>query len=137
MSAARHFSRSGLQRGFALVSAIFLLVILAALGAFMLTMSTSQHITSTQDLQGSRAYWAAKGGVQWALDRIKSTSACPVSPTVLALDGFSVSVTCDSKPYTEGTDAKVIYWLGSTATGGGAVGSISYTERQVNAFVEF
>lgn len=137
MSAIRLFPQSGLQRGFALVSAIFLLVILAALGAFMLTMSTSQHITSTQDLQGSRAYWGAKGGVQWALDRIKSTAACPASPTVLALDGFSVSVTCTSNSYTEGTDAKVIYWLGSTATGGGAVGSTSYTERQVNAFVEF
>ena len=53
-----------LQGGFAIVSAIFLLVVLAALGAFMLTFSTVQHATSAQDIQGSRAYWAARAGLQ-------------------------------------------------------------------------
>jgi Tfp pilus assembly protein PilX len=33
------------QTGFALPSAIFLLVILALLGAFMLTLSNTQHLT--------------------------------------------------------------------------------------------
>ena len=52
--------------GFAIVSAIFLLVALALLGAYMVSFSNTQHITSAQDVQGSRAYWAAKGGLQWA-----------------------------------------------------------------------
>ncbi len=34
------------QRGFSIVSAIFLLVVLATLGAFMVTFSTVQHTTS-------------------------------------------------------------------------------------------
>lgn len=125
------------EGGFALVSAIFLLVILAALGAFMLTFSNTQHMTSAQDIQGSRAYWAAKGGIQWAADRIKAASACPASPTLLTLDGSSVSVTCAQNTYLEGTDNKIVYWVESTATSGGSVGNIGYTERVISAFIEF
>ena len=54
-----------LQRGFSLVAAIFLLVILSALGVFMLSISTMQQTTSTQDLLGSQAYQAAKAGIEW------------------------------------------------------------------------
>lgn len=127
-----------LQSGFAIVSAIFLLVILAALGAFMLTFSNTQQLTSAQDIQGSRAYWAAKGGIQWAVSRLQPpATACPAASTSLTLDGFTVTVTCNAYTYTEGTASKTIYWVESTATGGGVVGSLGYTERQVEAFVEF
>lgn len=137
MSIRRSHFPSNPQDGFAIVSAIFLLVVLAALGAFMLTLSTTQQMTSAQDIQGSRAYWATKAGIQWAVASIKTAGACPPSPSSLTLDGFSVAVTCDSKTYTEGTDSKTIYWVGSTATAGGAVGGVGYTERVVNAFIEF
>jgi MSHA biogenesis protein MshP len=127
------------QRGFAIVSAIFLLVVLAALGAFMLTLSSSQQLTSAQDLQGTRTYWAAKAGIQWAADRINVNGvlACAAMPTPFTLDGISVTVACQSNPYTEGTVPKTIYWVESTATSGGAVGGIAYTERVLNAFIEF
>lgn len=126
------------QCGFALVSAIFLLVILASLGAFMLTFSNTQQLTSAQDIQGSRAYWAAKGGIQWAASRLKPpATACPAASTPLTLDGFTVTVTCNANPYTEGTDSKIIYWVESKAASGGAVGSVGYTERVLNALVEF
>lgn len=126
------------QCGFAIVSAIFLLVILSALGAFMLTFSNTQQLTSAQDIQGSRAYWAAKGGIQWAVSRLQPPAvACPAASTSLTLDGFAVTVTCSANTYTEGTDSKTIYWVVSTVTGGGGVGSLGYTERQVEAFVEF
>lgn len=125
-----------LQRGFAIVAAIFLLVVLSALGAFMLTISGSQQITSAQDMQGTRAYWAAKAGIQWAASRINTTAACAASTFVL--DGFNITVTCTSHNYTESTTAKTIYWIESTATtGAGGVGGISYAERVVNAFIEF
>jgi MSHA biogenesis protein MshP len=123
------------QNGFAIVAAIFLLVVLAALGAFMLTLSNSQQLTSAQDLQGTRTYWAAKAGIQWAADRIKATALC--SAATFTLDGITVTVACQANGYTEGTVAKTIYWVESTAIGGGAVGSIAYTERVLNAFIEF
>ncbi len=126
------------QRGFAIVSAIFLLVVLAALGAFMLTLSSNQQIPSVQDLQGSRTYWAAKAGIQWAADRLKLPAvACPAPSTTFTLDGISVTVACQANSYIEGTTGKNIYWVESTATSGGGVGGIAYTERVLNAFIEF
>lgn len=126
------------QCGFAIVSAIFLLVILAALGAFMLNFSNTQQLTSAQDVQGSRAYWAAKGGVQWAISRLQPpATACPAASSALTLDGFTVIVSCNANTYTEGTDSRTVYWIESTASGGGVVGNIGYVERVVSAFVEF
>lgn len=124
------------QQGFAIVAAIFLLVTLSALGAFMLNFSNTQHLTSAQDIQGSRAYWAAKAGVQWAAANIQPAAACPAAAT-LTLDGFAVAVTCTSNTYTEGSDTRIIYWVQSTATSAGSVGSIGYSERAINSFIEF
>lgn len=127
------------QRGFAIVAAIFLLVIMAALGAFMLTMSSTEQITSAQDVQGTRAYWAAKAGIQWAAFRLQPPAVvCPASPTSFTLDGFNVRVTCAANIYTEGSDPKTIYWVESTATTAGVgIGAVGYAERAVNAFIEF
>jgi len=123
------------QKGFAIVSAIFLLVALAALGAFMVSFSNTQHLTSAQDVQGSRAYWAAKGGIQWAAGAIAATNACPAVQPAFA-DGFNVVVTCQRLQYAVGATTQTIYWLQSTASTGGPVGSANYIERQVQAFVE-
>jgi MSHA biogenesis protein MshP len=135
-------------RGFALPSAIFLLVILAMLGAFMTTFSTTQHIDSANDLQGSRGYRAARMGAEWAVATICNggspcatpLTACPVaipSPLGIAPDGFSVTVTCAMKSYTEGVTPRYIFWITSTAKTGGSPGGLGYIERSVNAFVEF
>lgn len=123
------------QRGFAIVSAIFLLVALAALGAFMVSFSNTQHLTSAQDVQGSRAYWAAKGGIQWAAGVIDSTGACPAGQPAFS-DGFNVTLVCRQHDYTEGTTDRSIFWLQATATAGGGVGNSTYVERQLHAFVE-
>lgn len=122
------------HRGFAIVSAIFLLVTLAALGAFMLTFSNTQQITSTQDLQGSRAYWAAKGGIQWAVGRIDNSEDCNGTPDFT--DGFVVTVECKPYSYDEGATTTTLYSVVSTARAGGNVGSISFVERQVQAFID-
>ncbi len=134
-------------RGFALPSAIFLLVILAMLGAFMTTFSTTQHIDSANDLVGSRGYRAARMGAEWAVAKIcnggspcaSPLTACPAIPTPLdtAPDGFSVTVTCAVNSYTEGVTPRYVFWITSTATVGGSPGGIGYVERSVNAFIEF
>lgn len=54
-------------RGFAIITAIFLLVILAAIGVAMVTLSTTQQTTSAIDVMGARAYQAARAGIEWAL----------------------------------------------------------------------
>jgi MSHA biogenesis protein MshP len=53
--------------GVALVTAIFLLVVLAGLAVAVVSLTTSQQATEVQDIQGARAYQAAKAGIEWAL----------------------------------------------------------------------
>lgn len=126
---------STVQSGFAIVSAIFLLVALAALGAFMLTFSNTQHLTSAQDVQGSRAYWAAKGGAEWAAGVIIATNACPGGSPAFT-DGFNIVVTCTSHDYVEGVTTRRVFYVSSTASAGGAVGGVAFVERQVQVFIE-
>ena len=96
------------QRGFSLVSAIFLLVVLAALGAAMLNIFTVHQASSVMDVQGARAYQAARAGVEWGLYQqlrvqAPATSTCfndatfsfPGAPT---LRQFTVSVSCILTP---------------------------------------
>jgi len=52
-------------RGFALILAVFLIVTLAAVGAYMLTVSNVQVETGVMDEQGARAYQAARAGIEW------------------------------------------------------------------------
>lgn len=138
------------SRGFALASGIFLLVILALLGAFMLNMSNTQHLTSAQDMQGSRAYRAARAGLEWAAatlcnggDCSAPLTACPAATTTLdtAPDGFTVVVTCVANTYNEagptGNISRPVFWITATASNGGVVGSLGYVERSLNAFIEF
>lgn len=58
------------QRGFTIVSAIFILVVLAALGAFIVNVSTNQQIGSALDVQGVRAYQAARAGIEWGIYKV-------------------------------------------------------------------
>lgn len=62
-------------RGFAIVSAIFILVVLAALGAFIVSVSTNQQIGSALDVQGVRTYQAARAGIEWGVYQVQATPA--------------------------------------------------------------
>ena len=135
MNARGLFPVRSAQLGFAIVSAIFLLVALAALGAFMVSFSNTQQLTSAQDVQGSRAYWAARGGVQWVTSEIVTTGACPAVQPAFA-DGFAVFVSCTPNTYVEGVTTRTIFWVTATATAGGVVGDRLYVERQIQVFVE-
>ncbi len=126
------------QRGFSLVAAIFLLVVLSALGAFMVTFSNTQNLTSAQDIQGSRAYWAARAGVSWAVGSISAApAACPAGAPPASVDGFALAVACSMILYNESGVDKRVFRLTSTATTGGAVGSMGRVERSLSATVEY
>lgn len=117
-------------RGFAAMSAVFLLVVLAGLGAYMLSFSNVQHMASAQDVLGTRAYWAARAGLDWG-----TTSAghdCP-SPGRFELDGFTVQVTCSKRSYTDGADGVDVLVFQSQAANNATVGSPGYVERSLSA----
>lgn len=89
------------QRGVGLVTAIFLLVVIAGLAAAMVTVFSGQQTSSALDVQGARAYQAARAGIEWGLFRYKIAGACAASssfalPAASVLAGYSVTVTCSA-----------------------------------------
>jgi MSHA biogenesis protein MshP len=128
------------QHGFAAIAAIFLVLMLAALGAFMVGFSNTQQLTSAQDLQGSRAYWAARAGLEWGLTNHKAAAACSAASTVLTIEGFTVTVSCTMSTYvdsglTPGVPPRIFQFT-ATAVSAGAVGGVGYTERSVSTSLE-
>jgi len=150
--------RRGRAGGFALVTAIFLLVILAAFASYAVTFSTNSSATHALAVQGVRGYEAARTGLEWATYQIKDPDgtlypgatnlpACFTTPKTLALPSamgnFTVQVTCTRYPassaspnfYEEGDKRSVYFVVISTATFG-TVGTVDYVERRLEARVE-
>ena len=63
------------QHGFALIGAIFLLVVLAALGAFAVRVNMKQQHSTDLELQGLRAQAALNSGVEYAAARLLAPGA--------------------------------------------------------------
>jgi MSHA biogenesis protein MshP len=125
------------QQGFLLPAAIFILVILAALGAYALNITSVQQSTSLQDTQGTRAYQAARTGVEWAAYQVlnpgsTSLASCPTSSSTISVDNFTVAVSCSRTDYNEqGSDHTIaMYDISSTASFGTS-GGLNYIERQI------
>ncbi len=129
------------HRGFALVSAIFLLVVLASLGAFAVSISNSLHIGSALDLQGVRAYQAARTGLEWGAYQVVVTNvgaACP-APTNLTmpagattLSGITVTVLCAQ----DGAVGNGVFRITATACNQPAGGSCPNTVNPTELYVE-
>jgi MSHA biogenesis protein MshP len=71
------------QRGFALVAALFVLVVLAALGAFAVRMNMTQQYDADLDLQHVRAEAALNAGIEFAPTRLLASAATNNSATWL------------------------------------------------------
>jgi MSHA biogenesis protein MshP len=125
------------QTGFAAIAAIFLLVVLAALGTFMVSISSSQQLSSAQDIQGSRAYWAAQAGLEWALASLATApTVCPTPPSPFMVDGFALALTCTASSFNEAGAVVLVYAVTSKASAGGSPGGLGYVERSLTASVE-
>jgi MSHA biogenesis protein MshP len=137
----------GVQRGFSLVSAIFLLVVLAVLGVAMVSFSTMQNQSQALDVMGSRAYQAAQAGIEWAAYTILATSPVVPGGTVIPagelagdLSGFSVSVAyavasaVDTTVYPpDGTTGTVWSYTIQASAVWGAPGTENYVARVIDA----
>jgi len=134
------------QQGFSIVSAIFLLVVLAFLGAAMVTFSTNQQQSVALDVTGARAYQAARAGAEWGVYEIlqvggacAGTTTMPPGALLGTLGGFKVTVTCTAGAASEVSAAPpsksvTVYVLTSTATQG-VPGGPNYVERQIQTSI--
>ena len=143
------------QVGIALVSAIFLIVVLAGLGAIMLTVSGLQHTSSARDVMGTKAYHAARAGIEWGAYRVLRQAAalgagdCPALSTPIPLPagsdltGLTVTVQCARTNADEGSRTAALltalefYFITATACNQApcpnATPGPGYVERQLQA----
>lgn len=138
-----------LQQGFSLVSAIFLLVVLAVLGGAMVSFSTTQNQSLAMDVQGSRAYQAANAGIEWAAYLIQSNPGAPFPAALVFAPGtatelggnlapFAVTVSYSADPFVDevvagsGVQPVWSHFIVASAVYGMA-GSPDYAERVVTA----
>lgn len=123
--------------------AIFMIVTLAAIALYLVTVSTGQSQAVSQDEQAVRAYQAARAGIDFGAFHVLRNGACPGSqPPAFAAPGlsaFRVEVNCQQllplAGETEGSTNVKVYRI--TATGCNAnpcsppTPGSTYVERQL------
>jgi MSHA biogenesis protein MshP len=145
-------------RGFAFVTAIFLLVVLASFAAFVVSITSNAAAAGAAAIQGTRAYDAARAGLEWAGHQVRDPNGtlapgatnlpdCFASPRTLALPGelahFTVTLTCARTPaigavpnfHEEGDKRTAVYVIFATASFGVA-GGPDYVERRLETRIE-
>jgi len=131
-------NRSHRQRGFTLITAIFLLVVVAALVVYMTNIRVAQQTTLVYGVQGARAIQAARSGIEWGIHQSIVNGSCAASTTFTiarpTLDNFSVEVQCGATTHTEGVTPITTYQLVSIASTG-VFGSLDYVQRGIQATV--
>lgn len=92
------------QTGSALVVAIFIITVMAMMAAAMIKINASQAVTTTQEILGTRAWFAAHSGIEISLNKLfpigdpNQMLTCDVISNQIPLvdfDGCSVTVKCD------------------------------------------
>ena len=134
--------------GFTLISAIFLLVVLALLGVAITVVNTLQQRSGALDVGAARAYQSARAGLEWgAFQALRvppppaAAPACPVSNIVMPGDlaGFTTSVTCVQTIALDGATTITFYRLVANACNipvagacpNAATTNATYVERQL------
>lgn len=121
--------------GFALIPALFLIVVLGALSAVAVRVSMGQSEAVVLSLQQARALSAARAGIEWgAYEALHGNCAgTTLNLTEASLSGFQVVVTCVATAFTEGAAATLhSYSVSATATSG-AYGQPGYVQRVVRS----
>lgn len=130
------------QRGVSVITAVFLLLLMAMLAAAMVSIVSTSHVNMAADIGGSRAYQAARGGVEWGMYQLEYQLETGVPSASLpncvngtpAIPEHSVQVNCSRSTYTEAGRNIGIYRIVSVATANAA--RAPGIERRVEATLE-
>jgi MSHA biogenesis protein MshP len=92
------------SRGFGVIAAILVLVVLATIAAAVVRLSTSQQSGFAQQVTAARAAQAAQAGAEWGLFQALRNGSCASTTTLdLSTDlGMHVTVSCSTGTYNEG-----------------------------------
>lgn len=133
------------QSGMSLLAAIFVLLLLSSIAASILYFSSTAHTNSAQDFEGSRAYQAARAGVEWGLfqldpnDTAAGLPSCFAATSLAQFAGYTVAVTCTPFPgaatsYQEGPRQTRMFQIVAVARSIAAFPT--QTEREIAVTVE-
>lgn len=133
----RERNTTSAQAGFSLIPALFLLIVLAAIGIVAVRLTAVQQQTVVLATQGARAYAAARAGIEAAAYDALENGNCGAQTIALAeagLSGFTVDTSCSSSTHAEGGGTTTVYVIEAFARAG-AYGSPDYVSRRVRATV--
>lgn len=126
------------QRGVSVITAIFLLLLMATLAAGMIQLMSTSHVNLAADVGGARAYQAARAGAEWGMYQLDPNAQTASLPNCVngtpPIPGHTVNVTCLSYDTTEGGRQIRIYRISSRATANGV--KAPGIERLVEVTVE-
>jgi MSHA biogenesis protein MshP len=129
-----------------MMSMLFILVVLAALGVALTSLSQRQQLGSAGELASSKAYQGAYAGLEWGSFQVMTGASAPscfatkniALPDQLA--GYTVTVACTRSTGTDGASSLTFYQVTATACNipdaGGACPNAgtaepAYAERQL------
>ena len=133
-------------RGFAVPVVIALVVVFATiLGTALVTISSAQHVGFGLDIQGVKAYHAARAGLEWGMYHILRTGddCAGVNGQSVVFDGnlagFQATLECSESPHQEGGVAVNMYAITATACNAASctvgIPQPGYANRQLRATV--
>lgn len=137
------------QKGFSIIIAVVLIILLALIGSYMATLTIVSSVNTTVSAGTMQAWFAARSGIEWAVQNVISANVCftaadgnfatngdgDFSINAGAINNFNITVTCAVDPYTEsGPGFYNVYQITSRATRG-TPGEIAYVSRQLNVSI--
>jgi len=124
------------QTGIALVIALFTIIAVAGAILLMQQLQGVQTATALSALQRARALAAANAGLEWAVYRTKTSSACPAASTTLTLsgpgfEGFSVVVSCTLEASLIEAGQTVQWYSFTALASSGSFNSADFVSRRL------
>ena len=117
--------------GFALIGALFVLVVLAALGAFAVRINMTQQHDADLELQQLRAEAAVSSGVDYAAARLTAGTSCAtLMAESLNVGGYAVTfIPCLSLPPYLVNGVTVNVYTVTVSSSRGAYGTPEFVAR--------
>jgi MSHA biogenesis protein MshP len=130
------------QRGFAMIAAIVLVVILGGLMTYMLSLAATQRETANIALHSARTLAGARAGLEWGIFREAGSTAAPLTADGVAncnggftlSSGIVVTISCVVSQQPENGQTVDVYVITSLAESG-SYGDPDYVRRRLRATV--
>jgi len=128
------------NRGFGLVAAMFVMIIISLVVIAMSRLASVQHGSNALAIQQARAYQAARTGLEWGISQAVNAGLCAAGTPSMAgtgLSEFNVEVVCAASSYTDvdGTPIQIFRFT-ATAQNGAPAARPDYAFRRLTAVVE-